>query len=78
MGVTAKVETLTLDRCLSIDLAIIRRDTRVAVEVDGPLHFTANPPYLPLARTRNRRKLLESRGFTVVQVVWGVSYQLRQ
>ena len=66
LGIIAKVEALTWDKCMSIDLAIIRQDVRIAVEVDGPMHFTANPPHLPLARTRNRRKLLESRGFTVV------------
>jgi hypothetical protein len=36
--------------------------TQVAVEVDGPLHFSANVPYTPLGHTLLRNRLMRARG----------------
>jgi hypothetical protein len=46
---------------------------RVAVEVDGPTHFTRSQPYRKLGRTVLRKRLLEQAGWRVVSVpvhVW--------
>ena len=42
--------------------------TRVAVEVDGPWHFTSTRPFKALGSTRLRRRLLETRVDRVVSV----------
>ena len=42
--------------------------TRVAVEVDGPTHFTSTRPFKALGSTRLRRRLLEARVDRVVSV----------
>ena len=42
--------------------------TRVAVEVDGPSHFTSTRPFKALGATRLRRRLLEARVDRVVSV----------
>jgi hypothetical protein len=42
--------------------------TQVAVEVDGPLHFSANLPYMPLGHTLLRNRLLRARGVQLVCV----------
>ena len=44
------------------------RFTRVAVQVDGPSHFTSTRPYKALGPTRLRRRLLEARVDRVVSV----------
>jgi hypothetical protein len=36
--------------------------TRLAIEVDGPHHFSSNPPFRPMARTDMRNRLLNKHG----------------
>jgi RAP domain len=58
------VEGATPDGLLSIDVIIPRPGrTPVAVEVDGPLHFTALPPFRSLGHTALRDRFLRQRGF---------------
>ncbi len=74
MGIRHSVERPTPDGLLCIDLLVPRPGrTPVAVEVDGPLHFTALPPYTPLGHTALRNRLLQQRGFVFLGVpshVW--------
>ena len=37
-------------------------NTKLAIEVDGPHHFSANPPFRPLASTDMRNRLLAKHG----------------
>lgn len=62
---SVEVETLTSDGLFSIDVAL--PDERIAVEVDGPRHFSANG-LRPLGETVARRVLLRARGWAVVSV----------
>jgi hypothetical protein len=48
--------------------AIARACRRVAIEVDGPRHFTANTPHRALGRTLARLRCLELRGVRVVSI----------
>ena len=41
---------------------------RIAVEVDGPSHFTANRPHARLGSTALRDRLLRAKGFAVAPV----------
>eukprot|EP00884_Botryococcus_braunii_P014143 jgi/Botrbrau1/2272/Bobra.101_2s0095.1 len=69
LKVTHTVEGATPDGLLSIDVIIPRPGrTPVAVEVDGPLHFTALPPYRPLGHTALRDRFLQRRGFVFLGV----------
>jgi hypothetical protein len=62
-------ELLTEDGFFSIDIALIRADgTKVAIEVDGPTHFTSNDPKRMNGATMLRNRFLEARGWRVVSV----------
>jgi hypothetical protein len=62
-------ELITDDGFFSIDIAFIRPDgTKVAVEVDGPTHFTINNPKRMNGSTVLRNRFLEARGWRVVSV----------
>ena len=41
--------------------------TQLAIEVDGPHHFSVNPPYRPLASTDMRNRLLAHQGWRVIR-----------
>jgi hypothetical protein len=60
-----EMEFMTADALFRIDIAFPQ--AKVAVEVDGPLHFSNNTR-LPLGSTAIRRRLLEQSGWTVVSV----------
>jgi very-short-patch-repair endonuclease len=53
------------DGLFSIDLAIV--DRRIALEFDGPSHFTRNT-LEPLGHTRLRDRLLSAMGWQVVSI----------
>ncbi|KAI3429562.1 hypothetical protein D9Q98_005650 [Chlorella vulgaris] len=65
MGEQHTVEHLTQDQLFSVDIAF--PSEWIAMEVDGPHHFTANT-FRPLADTEGRRLLLRARGWRVVSV----------
>ncbi|KIZ04722.1 hypothetical protein MNEG_3241 [Monoraphidium neglectum] len=52
----------------SVDMLVRHRGAALALEVDGPWHFTANQPYKRLGSTLLRDRLLAAEGFTVVSV----------
>jgi hypothetical protein len=65
LGEAASLEHPTEDGLLTIDLALVRE--RIAIEVDGPSHFTRNT-LRPLGSMFARVALLEARGWRVVCV----------
>jgi hypothetical protein len=65
LGISHDLEYITADGLFSIDLAIV--DRRIALEFDGPSHFTTNT-LEPLGHTRLRDRLLSAMGWRVVSV----------
>ncbi len=65
LGVPHELEHLTEDGLFSIDAAIV--DRRIALEFDGPSHFTTNT-LEPLGDTRLRDRLLTAMGWRVVSI----------
>ena len=54
----------------SIDMLVRHRGASLALEVDGPYHFSANRPHARLGSTVLRDRLLQAEGYTVVSVPW--------
>jgi hypothetical protein len=65
LGISHVLEYITADGLFSIDLAIV--DRRIALEFDGPSHFTTNT-LEPLGHTRLRDRLLCAMGWHVVSI----------
>ena len=65
LGVAHELEYITADGLFSIDLAVV--DRRIALEFDGPSHFTRNT-LEPLGHTRLRDRLLSAMGWHVVSI----------
>ena len=65
LGISHELEYTTADGLFSIDLAVV--DRRIAIEYDGPSHFTMNT-LEPLGHTRLRDRLLSAMGWQVVSV----------
>jgi hypothetical protein len=65
LGISHELEYTTADGLFSIDLAI--SDRRIALEFDGPSHFTTNT-LEPLGHTRLRDQLLSAMGWHVVSI----------
>jgi hypothetical protein len=65
LGIPHELEHITPDGLFSIDLAIV--DRRIALEFDGPSHFTRNT-LEPLGHTRLRDRLLSAMGWHVVSI----------
>ena len=69
LGLECELEGKTRDGLFSVDVMVeTPTGEQVAVEVDGPTHFTRNEPYRELGKTRLRRRLLEARVSRVVSV----------
>ena len=78
LGISHELECITADGLFSIDLAIV--DRRIALEFDGPSHFTRNT-LEPLGHTRLRDRLLSAMGWHVVSIPffeWGRLHQTEQ
>ena len=66
-------EHLTDDGMFSIDVAVLGHGAdgapiKVAVEVDGPWHFTRNKPFTLLGHTTIRNRSLQQRGWQLLSV----------
>lgn len=63
MGLSSAAEWTTPDGLFAVDMLVQlpKGGSTVAVEVDGPTHFTRNRPYRELGATILRRRLLEAR-----------------
>ncbi|CAG9465159.1 unnamed protein product [Pedinophyceae sp. YPF-701] len=69
LGYDPVLEMQSEGRLFSVDVALALPDgRRIAVEADGPSHFTSNTPLRPLGPTLLRRRLLRSLGWEVVSV----------
>lgn len=81
LGVEHSIEQLTADSMMSIDIAIgVEGRDGIALEVDGPYHYTTNTLH-PTGRELARNRLLKARGWTVVVVPaheWGADSSFRQ
>jgi hypothetical protein len=78
LGISHELEYITADGLFSIDLAIV--DRRIALEFDGPSHFTTNT-LEPLGHTRLRERLLSAMGWRVVSIPffeWARLHQTEQ
>ena len=64
LGQDHEIEHLTSDACFSIDIAI--PSEHIALEVDGPQHFTRSKE--PLGDTLARNDLLKARGWKVITI----------
>ena len=53
-----------------IDIAVQRGECNspIAIEVDGPSHFTSNRPYLELGHTALKTRFLRALGWAVLRV----------
>ncbi len=65
LGVSHELEYITADGLFSIDPAVV--DRRIAIEFDGPSHFTRNT-LEPLGHTGLRDRLLSAMGWYVVSI----------
>ena len=61
-------EGKTPDGLFSVDVMVFVGEQQVAVEVDGPSHFSCTEPRQPLGATCFRRKMLESRCSAVMSI----------
>ena len=78
LGISHELEYTTADGLFNIDLAIT--DQRIALQFDGPSHFTTNT-LEPLGHTRLRDRLLSAMGWRVVSIPffeWGRLHQTEQ
>jgi hypothetical protein len=75
LGISYEVEYIAADGLPSIDLAIV--DRRIALELDGPSHFTTNT-LEPLGHIRMRGRLLSAMGWHVVSIPCFEWSRLRQ
>ena len=65
------MEHITADKLHSIDI-VLRSSSglQIAIEVDGPSHFTSTVPLRPLGETLMRRRALSAMGWHVVSVAY--------
>lgn len=68
LGLAPRLEVPTHDGLFLVDIALSVRGVRVALEVDGPTHFTSNAPHSPLGPTLARWRALRRRGWAVASV----------
>ncbi|GIL60034.1 hypothetical protein Vafri_14651 [Volvox africanus] len=67
-GVPHAMEWLTDDQNFSVDIGLQVNSKPVAVEVNGNHHYASNAPHHALGDTAVRRRMLEDRGWHVVDV----------
>jgi len=66
---SAEQEKRSVDGLFSIDISFKDRQGRsVALEFDGPMHFTSNSPFRPLQPYIIRNQLMRAKGYVVVSV----------
>lgn len=61
-------EHLTEDKLFSMDVAMLVQGVKVAVEADGPTHFSMNKPYRLMGSTLLRNRALQRRGWRLLSV----------
>ena len=68
MGFNPIMEYRTADGLFSMDMVILYKGHRIAVEVDGPSHFSANTPHFPTGHTLLRNRFLAHRGYLPLSI----------
>eukprot|EP01026_Neomeris_dumetosa_P082967 TRINITY_DN9567_c0_g1_i2.p1 TRINITY_DN9567_c0_g1~~TRINITY_DN9567_c0_g1_i2.p1 ORF type:complete len:476 (-),score=21.72 TRINITY_DN9567_c0_g1_i2:221-1648(-) len=53
---------------ITVDAYFVRGGYRWVVEVDGPSHFSVNPPYVPIRSTNIRDQILKNLGILVIKI----------
>ena len=61
-------EHLTKDKLFSMDVAMLVQGVKVAVEADGPTHYSINTPFHVMGSTTARNRFLQRRGWRVLCV----------
>lgn len=64
------MECLTADRLFSVDMVIQLGGQQVAVEANGPVHYTSTEPRRLLGNKVLRDWFLQKRGYKVLNVPW--------
>ncbi|KNC56203.1 uncharacterized protein AMSG_11451 [Thecamonas trahens ATCC 50062] len=73
LGIEHETEHVTDDGMAVVDIVIDGPQPsapRIAIEVDGPLHYCSNVPRRERGRTVAKRQLLESSGYVVVHIAY--------
>lgn len=68
LGVRPRLEYPTEDGLFKVDIAVMWKGCRVAVEADGPHHFLVRPRHSPMGDTLYRWRALSRRGWAVMSV----------
>jgi hypothetical protein len=68
LGIQFRPEAATADGLFVVDAMVELEGAVVAVEVDGPSHYSSNPPFLALGPTLLRRRILAPRVCAAVSV----------
>lgn len=69
LGYKAVPEALTADKTICVDVELVLSDgRRVALEFDGPWHYSVNVPHVLNGATYLRNAMLERRGYIVVGI----------
>mmetsp|Transcript_4952 Transcript_4952/g.12430 ORF Transcript_4952/g.12430 Transcript_4952/m.12430 type:complete len:373 (-) Transcript_4952:379-1497(-) len=68
MGVPYKIDAITANGCIKVDLAICYHSNNVAIEVADRRRHSANAPYHPMGRMVLRERMLQSHNWRVIQV----------
>ncbi|GLC35079.1 hypothetical protein PLESTM_000277200 [Pleodorina starrii] len=68
VGVPHALEWMTDDQHFSVDIGLQVNSKPTAVEVNGSHHYASNAPHCGLGDTAVRRRMLEDRGWHVVDV----------
>lgn len=77
MGLQPRMECMTQDRLFSIDMAVTVAGQLVAIEANGPSHYTSTLPRRLLGNKVLRDAFLRARGCEVLNVPWWQWQQLR-
>jgi hypothetical protein len=64
------MERLTSDLLFSVDMVVHLGGQRVAVEANGPVHYTSSEPRRLLGNKGLRDWFLQKRGYKVLNIPW--------
>ncbi|KAF5839328.1 hypothetical protein DUNSADRAFT_1105 [Dunaliella salina] len=70
MGLQPRMEHITVDSLFSVDMVIQLGRCKLAVEANGPSHYTATSPSWLLGNKVLRDNFLRKRGYMVLNVAW--------
>jgi len=68
MGVPYKVDAITANGCIKVDLAMCYHGKNLAIEVADRRRHSSNPPFHPMGKMVLRERVLEANGWRVIRV----------